>query len=118
MEKEKERNIHWPPIMWAPTRDQTHNPATCPEQESNQWPFVLWDNAHPTEPHWSRLGLLDQAEYREWEVLEETEDITFVWIPSAYLFPGHSAILVSNLFFGLNKISPLKTPVGGITKMS
>ena len=45
-EKERERNIDWLPL-W------THNPGTCPDQESNWQPFPLPDNARPTEPLWS-----------------------------------------------------------------
>ena len=30
-----ERNIDWLPLACALTRDQTHNPGMCPDQESN-----------------------------------------------------------------------------------
>ena len=33
------------------TRDWTHNPGMCPDQELNQWPFALWTAAQATEPH-------------------------------------------------------------------
>ena len=38
---------------WSLTRDWTHNLGMCPDQESNQWPFSLQDNAQPMEPHQS-----------------------------------------------------------------
>ena len=28
-----------------PTRDRTHNAGMCPDQEVNQWPSTLWDDA-------------------------------------------------------------------------
>ena len=33
-----------------PTKDLAHNPGMCTDQESNQQPVALWDNAQPTEP--------------------------------------------------------------------
>lgn len=39
-------------LVCTTTADQTCNPGICPDRESNQWPFALWDNAK-TEPHWS-----------------------------------------------------------------
>lgn len=39
----------------------------------------------------------------------ERADITYVWVLSAPLFPGRSAMLASVLFLDLSKISPLKT---------
>ena len=38
-----------------PTKDVALNPGMCPDWESNQQPFSLWDGAQPTEPHWSGL---------------------------------------------------------------
>ena len=32
------------------------NPGMCPDQESNQQPFALWDDAQPTQPHQSGLN--------------------------------------------------------------
>ena len=48
-----ERDIDRLPLICAPTRERTHNPGMCPDQESNQRPFTLQDDAQPTEPHWS-----------------------------------------------------------------
>ena len=31
------------------------NPGMCPDRESNQGPFALWEDAQPTEPHRSGL---------------------------------------------------------------
>ena len=45
------RNINWLPLAHTVTRDQTHSPGMCPDGESNQAPFSLWDNAQPTELH-------------------------------------------------------------------
>ena len=39
-----------------PTGNQAHNPGMCPDWESNQWPFGLWDDTQPTEPHQSGLN--------------------------------------------------------------
>lgn len=33
------------------TGDQTHNPGTCPDWESNLPPFGVQDNGQPAEPH-------------------------------------------------------------------
>ena len=51
-EKERERNVDWLPCarpksgMWPTTQAWAH-------QELSQWPFGLWDDAQPTEPHQS-----------------------------------------------------------------
>ena len=45
------RNIDWLLLVQAPTGDQAHNPAMCPDWESNWQPFALWDNAQPSEAH-------------------------------------------------------------------
>ena len=50
------RNIDQLPLTCAPTRDQTHNPGTCPDGESNWRPFTLWDDAQPTEPSQAGQG--------------------------------------------------------------
>ena len=36
----------------SPTWDLACHPGFCPDQESNQRLFALWDDAQPTEPHW------------------------------------------------------------------
>ena len=41
------------PISCAPPRDRTRNPSTYPDQELNQWPFALQNEAQPTEQQWS-----------------------------------------------------------------
>ena len=63
-EKERERNMgvwekHQLVLVTShtpPTRGLPHNLGICPDQESNQWPFGLWDNAQPIEPHQSGLN--------------------------------------------------------------
>ena len=58
-EKDMERNINVREkhrsvaSCTCPTRDQTCNPGTCPDWESNLQPFTLQDNVQPPEPHWS-----------------------------------------------------------------
>ena len=47
------RNISWLTFIHTPTRDQTRNPGMCPDQEWNQRPFILRDNAQLTEPYQS-----------------------------------------------------------------
>ena len=42
-------------ILRSPTWDLARSPGTCPDWESNQRPFCLWDDAHPAEPHQSGL---------------------------------------------------------------
>ena len=42
----RERNADQLPSVHAPARDQTSNPGTCPDWESNRRPFGLQDNAH------------------------------------------------------------------------
>ena len=37
----------------APAGHLARNPGMCPDWASNQWPFALWDDAQPTEPHQS-----------------------------------------------------------------
>ena len=59
-EKERERNINMRNINQlrlarAPTRDRTHNPGVHPDWNRTQRPVTLWDDAQPTEPHWSGL---------------------------------------------------------------
>ena len=57
-----ERDIDQGPLVRALTRDRTCNPGTYPDWESNQRPFVLRDDAQPTEPHWSGLDIsLDET---------------------------------------------------------
>ena len=45
-----------------PTRDLTYNPSMCHDQESNQQPFGLRDDAQPTESyqsgHENNLGVM------------------------------------------------------------
>ena len=38
-----------------PTGDLARNPDMCPDWESNQQPFGLWDDTQPTEPQESSL---------------------------------------------------------------
>ena len=57
-EKERERNISVQNTNLLPLshlHPETCNPGSCPDQESNQGPFALWDDAQPTKPHWSGL---------------------------------------------------------------
>ena len=49
-EKEGGRNISLLCRIHVPIRDQSHNPGTCPDWESNRQPFALLDDAQPTEP--------------------------------------------------------------------
>ena len=35
----------------APTGNLACSLGMCPDQESNPWPFGLWDHVQPTEPH-------------------------------------------------------------------
>ena len=42
-----------PNLDRTPTWDGTHISGMCPDQESNQRPFTLGDNAQPAESHWS-----------------------------------------------------------------
>ena len=56
-ERERKRNTdvrekHWLFAFPNALRDLTCNPDMCPDQELNQQPFGLWDNAQSTEPHW------------------------------------------------------------------
>ena len=48
--------MHQLPSALTLTGDQTYNPGTCSEQESNWQPFALWDNTQPSEPHGSGPG--------------------------------------------------------------
>ena len=45
-----EINIDWLPLAHPPADDLAHNPGMCPDQESNQQPFGLQDDAQTTEP--------------------------------------------------------------------
>ena len=40
----------WLPLV-PPTGDLAHNPDTCPDWESNQWPFALQASVQSMEPH-------------------------------------------------------------------
>ena len=50
-EKERETNIDQLPPACAPTGDQAYNPGMYTDRELNWWPFTLWDDTQPTEPH-------------------------------------------------------------------
>ena len=60
-EGEKEAEKHWcekhqliASHMHAPWMGtKSHNQGMHPDQESNRWPFGLWDDTQPTEPHQS-----------------------------------------------------------------
>ena len=80
-EKERERNIYWFPFVSTPTGDRTHNLRMCPDQESNLWPFGLWDEAQPTEPHEHIFNSYFAvfAKFNIWLQLES--------FPINYLFP-------------------------------
>ena len=41
------------------TGNLAHNPDLCPDQELNQWPFSLRDDAQPIEPYQSGLCICD-----------------------------------------------------------
>ena len=51
-EEGRERNIDWLPPVRAHTRDCTHNPDMCSDQELNPQPFGFGTTLQPTEPHW------------------------------------------------------------------
>ena len=53
-----ERNIDQSPLVYQPTRYQTHNPGICPNQESNWRLFALWNDTKPTEPYRSGLFII------------------------------------------------------------
>ena len=58
-EGEKLRHVRGTSIscfLHASQWGQAHNPGMCPDQESNQQPFALWDDAQPTQPHQSGLN--------------------------------------------------------------
>ena len=52
-----ERNVGWLTSPCTLTGDQTCNPGMCPDLESNQQNFGLWDDTQPSEPHWSGFNL-------------------------------------------------------------
>ena len=54
-EKEWERETLTGCLSYVPPSGTKPSLVTCPEQESNQQPFALWDDAQPTEPHLSGL---------------------------------------------------------------
>ena len=71
-EKESKRNIigslsH--ALNWGPGPPS----GVCPDRESNQRPFSLWDNAQPTEPHQS--GLLIMFLIKEYLFSGNNDDI-------------------------------------------
>ena len=63
-ERERERNTNvWEKNLSAAsqmslTRDLAHYPGMCSHLESNWWPFALWDDVQPTEPHQSGLFMI------------------------------------------------------------
>ena len=76
------RNIDQFPLTGAPTGDLTCNPGLCPDRESQQWPFTLWGNAPPIEPHGSGRatqivyceGGTDQKDWKHWDKEEEGKE--------------------------------------------
>ena len=53
-----EGNTDWLSLLCALTRDQTGTPGMCRDGELNLQPFALQNDAQPTEPQKSGLGLL------------------------------------------------------------
>ena len=49
--RKRGRNIHQ--LLVIPLMRTELAAHMCPDQESNWQPFALWDDAQPTEPHWS-----------------------------------------------------------------
>ena len=81
------KNIDRLPLAFTPARHQTLNPGMCPDWESNWWPFALWDDAQPTEPHQS--GLNKCFLNISWHVhviclLWPSEDKYIIKVPSLY----------------------------------
>ena len=77
-EREEEKTLTWerninglPHIELQPTNDQTCNPGMYSYQESNQWPFALWDNTqHRSGPVWHPLLTLSSSpalRFKSWE---------------------------------------------------
>ena len=56
--REKEKETSLGRLCTPPTRDPAHNPAMCPDWESNPRPLSLQGNAQPTEPHQSGIFFL------------------------------------------------------------
>ena len=51
------RNIDWWPFVHALTRDWTCNLGMCSDQESNPWPFCLWDDDNQlSHTGWGKSG--------------------------------------------------------------
>ena len=61
-----ERNIDQLPLIHFLTRNWTHSPGRCLDQELNRQRFALWDDDQPTDPHGSRLdnGLMAASNLR------------------------------------------------------
>ena len=52
------------PTGGHPTRGTEPTPlGMCPDQESNQWPFTLQNEAQPTEPHQSGLHMFKKVNH-------------------------------------------------------
>ena len=62
--RERERNIVWLPPIADPTGDRTHNPGTCPDQESNPQPSAARDDA---PSNWATLARALLGNFN-WEV--------------------------------------------------
>ena len=79
------RKKHWLVASHTPpVGDLAWNPGMCPYWESNRWPFVLPDDAQPTEPYlWGRFFLFFKfIDFRE---TEERRDIETLIYCSTYL---------------------------------
>ena len=51
----RETSIDQLPPGTCPNWGLNRNKGTCPDQELNQWPFALWNDAQPNEPYWSQV---------------------------------------------------------------
>ena len=68
-EKERERNmdVREKHFQLPHIRDWTCNPGMCSDWKPNWRPFALQDDAQPTEPRWSGLKGIFEAEFGYFE---------------------------------------------------
>ena len=94
MEAERERNTNQLSLAHTPSWNQTpqpgHVPGICPDQESNWQPFVVQDNAQPTEPHRSGQNSGYFCVIWEQRLIGKGNERTFWVIEMFYILTGYT----------------------------
>ena len=102
-----ERNIDRLPLAHAPTGDWPCNPGMCPEQELNQQPFALQNDAQlsPTSQDMQGYFVL-----RKWSCLSFIVLFLFTYFPSTHIFFVVVVVFYWLCYYSCPDFSPLCPP--------